>query len=125
MNYCFVKLNHHAEPNHPAKYGGPGVRSLKVSFFRINELSSPFKGQNQFINKNLSNSYLWRFFSEKILLRAHQEFGVKTWLRLGYGDGVLEKIDGKNPKSIFPLNFGVSLGSFCPDLTKSEENIKI
>ena len=31
------------------------------------------------------------FFSEKILLRAHQEFGVKTWLRLGYGDGVLEK----------------------------------
>ena len=43
MNYCFVKLNYHAEPNHPAKYGGPGVRSLKVSFFRINEMSSPFK----------------------------------------------------------------------------------
>ena len=43
MNYCFVKLDYHAEPSHPAKYGGLGVHSLKISFFRINELSSPFK----------------------------------------------------------------------------------
>ena len=43
MNYCFVKLNYHAEPNHPAKYGGPGVHRLKVSFYRHNGMSLIFK----------------------------------------------------------------------------------
>ena len=43
MKYCFVKLNYHAEPNHPAKYGGPGVHRLKVSFYRHNGMSLIFK----------------------------------------------------------------------------------
>ena len=44
LNYCFVKLDYHAEPNHPAKYDGPGIHSLKVSFYRHNGMSLIFKG---------------------------------------------------------------------------------
>ena len=38
-----MKLDYHAEPNHPAKYGGPGVHRLKVSFYRHNGMSLIFK----------------------------------------------------------------------------------
>ena len=42
-NYRFVKLDYHAEPNHPAKYDGPGIHSLKVRFYRHNGMSLIFK----------------------------------------------------------------------------------
>ena len=35
---------HHNGPNHPAKSGGPGVRSNKVGFFLVNRVSLIFKG---------------------------------------------------------------------------------
>ena len=37
-----MKLDYHAEPNHPAKYGSPGFHSLEVSFFRANGMSLVF-----------------------------------------------------------------------------------
>ena len=43
MNYWFMKLIYHNDPNHPAKYGGLGSHSLKVSFPRINGVSLIFK----------------------------------------------------------------------------------
>ena len=46
-NYRFVKLDYHAEPNHPAKYDGPGIHSLKVRFYRHNGMSLIFKQRRE------------------------------------------------------------------------------
>ena len=42
MNYRLLKSVHHNDPNHPAKCGGLGFHSLKVSFQLVNGVSLIF-----------------------------------------------------------------------------------
>ena len=47
MTYWWFKLVRHNGPNHPAKSGGPCVRSNKVGFSLVNRVSLIFKGLTQ------------------------------------------------------------------------------
>ena len=44
VNYWWIELVYHNGPNHPAKYGGLGVRRRKVGFQLVNGVSLIFKG---------------------------------------------------------------------------------
>ena len=54
MNYRLLKSVHHNDPNHPAKYGGLGFHSLKVSFQLVNGVSLIFKSLSNINTEALS-----------------------------------------------------------------------